>query len=100
MIILNTTFFSEEAIADDVRQWIAGVYIPAATKAGIFSQVETARVIDPVEPGVRNMAVRCAGTDLEAMRRWHDSTASLVKDDLASRWGQRVLWFTTYLEPI
>lgn len=100
MIILNTTFFAEEQVAPAVLQWLREIYVKAAEAAGIFSVVELARITEPVEPGAVSFACRCCCHSAAEARRWHDSAAVLVRDELQSRWGQRVLWFTTYMEQL
>lgn len=100
MTILNTTFFADDTMAQHLRLWLEQTYIPAARQAGIFTHIEAAHVTEPVEPGVKNIAVRCAGADLEQARQWHDNTAAEIRNSLAAQCGQHVVWFTTYLETI
>ena len=98
MIILNTTFFAEEAVAPELLAWLRNVYVKAVEAAGLFTGVELVRVLEPSEPGAVSFACRCGCGSLDAARSWHDSSAVLVRDELKQRWGQRVLWFTTYME--
>lgn len=98
MIILNTTFFAEEAIAPAVLAWLRDVYVKSVETAGLFTDVELVRVIEPSEPGAVSFACRCACDSLEVARSWHDSSAVIVRDELHRLWGQRALWFTTYME--
>lgn len=98
MIILNTTFFAEEAIAPAVLGWLRDVYVKSVEAAGLFTDVELVRVIEPSEPGAVSFACSCACGSLEAARSWHDSSAVIVRDELHRLWGQRALWFTTYME--
>ncbi|MDY3858636.1 MAG: DUF4286 family protein [Muribaculaceae bacterium] len=100
MIILNTTFFAEEPLTEEISRWLASVYLPAIHESGLFESAECARVLEPAEPGAVSFACRCVTHDLSAARRWHDDTAALLRDDLSARWGQRVVWFTTYMEVI
>ena len=32
--------------------------------------------------------------------RWHDETACFLRDDMTARWGERAMFFTTYLKLI
>lgn len=100
MIILNTTFFAEEALADALHGWIRETYLPAAREAGVFSDVEAVRILGQAEPGAVSFAVRCVAPDIDTARQWHDNKAAAVRDALHGRWGQRVVWFSTYMETI
>jgi hypothetical protein len=33
-------------------------------------------------------------------KRWHDGEAATLRQDMVSRWGQKALFFTTYLSLI
>lgn len=101
MVILNTTFFAEESLAQQVATWLAEVYARSAEESGIFAgKPEIARILSPTEPGAVSFACRCVCGSVEEAGRWHDSTASLLKDDVHARWGSRVVWFTTYMETL
>lgn len=101
MTILNTTFFAEEQLAGELSCWLCDVYAKAIADAGIFDgPAETARVVEPAEPGTVSFACRARCGSVEAARRWHGTTAALLRDDLHTRWGERVVWFTTYMEEI
>lgn len=98
MIILNTTFFAEEAIGAELLRWLRDVYVKAVEAAGIFTAVELVRVLEPLEPGAVSFACRCECDSLDVARSWHDSSAVLVKDEMMRLWGQHALWFTSYME--
>ena len=59
MIILNTTFFAEEAVAPELLAWLRNVYEKAVEAAGLFTGVELVRVLEPSEPGAVSFACRC-----------------------------------------
>ena len=40
--------------------------------------------------------MRCE--NLNDATRWHDVDATALRNEIKSRWGQRVLFFTTYME--
>lgn len=100
MIILNTTFFAEESLGDQLHGWIKETYLPAARRTGLFTDVEAVRILDQPEPGAVSFAVRCTANDLDSAREWHDNDGAGARDALHTRWGQRVVWFTTYMETI
>ena len=98
MIILNTTFISADSRLGDFMAWARKVYLPALDAAGIFSGATMARVLAQIEPGTTSVAIQARAASLEEATRWHDETASLLKDDLSARFAGEVLFFTTYME--
>ena len=57
-----------------------------------------AKVLTQVEPDTVSIAVQLEATSIEEASRWHDNTAALLRDDLHARWGDRLMFFTTYME--
>lgn len=100
MIILNTTFAIERSLYDSVVQWIADVYVPAATNTGLFSSPRIARIITNDHPETVSVACEMACQSLAEAVRWHDQTATLLRQDLHRRWGNRVLEFSTFMETV
>lgn len=98
MTILNTTFIVADHLMDQFLGWARQAYIPALREAGIFSDPTMAKVLAQVEPGATSIAIQARCGELSAVTRWHDETAALLKDDLTARFGQQVLFFTTYME--
>ncbi len=100
MYILNTTFSVHKSIRSEFNLWIRKVYIPAATATGILSNPQLARVIGTDDPDSSSYAMQFKAQSLREAVRWHDETAVLLRDDMHARFGERVLFFTTYLEVI
>lgn len=100
MIILNTTFIVESSLENAFVEWARSVYVPAMAAVEIFGPATVAKVLTQIEPGATSFAVQATASGLEEARRWHDETAALLRDDLAARYGERVLHFTTYMEVI
>lgn len=100
MTILNTTFFVEETLLKDFLRWLRDVYVKAAMATGVFTSHRVARVLNEGEPGVVSVACELRGDSLSECARWHDDTASLLRDNMHSIWGQRVMYFTSYLQEI
>ena len=98
MILLNTTFIVADNRLPEFEKWARETYLPALDDAGIFSSPLTARVLACVEPGTTSIAIQAQAPDLAEATRWHDETASLLKDDLQARFQGQALFFTTYME--
>ena len=100
MIILNTTFVVERAIYDAFVGWLKELYVPAALATGLFSSSRLAQILSNDEPGVISIACELQGESLSECVRWHDETALLLRNDMAARWGEKAMFFTTYLKKI
>lgn len=98
MTILNTTFIVADHLMEQFLAWARQAYMPALRAAGIFTAPTMAKVLAKVEPGTTSIAIQARCHALEEATRWHDETAALLKDDLTARFGQQVLFFTTYME--
>lgn len=98
MILLNTTFIVADNRLPEFEKWARETYLPALGDAGIFSSPLMARVLGCVEPGTTSIAIQAQAPDLAEATRWHDETASLLKDDLQARFQGQALFFTTYME--
>lgn len=100
MYILNTTFVIPEPRLKEFTRWVREVYEKALDDAGIFTGVTLAKVLTQVEPDTVSVAVQTRMESLEEAKKWHDTTAVLLKDDLRSRFLGQALFFTTYMEEL
>ncbi len=98
MTLLNTTFVIHAPLEAEFLQWVRETYLPSAMATGIFGAPTVARVLTRIEPETESIAVQLPATDADDAQRWHDETASLLRDDLQARWGDRMMFFTTYME--
>ena len=100
MIILNTTFVIHAPLETEFIKWVDEVYLPSAHAAGVFGKPTVARVLTRIEPETESIAVQLPADDQKRAEHWHDETASLLRDDLHARWGDRMMFFTTLMEVI
>lgn len=98
--ILNTSFHMESPIAEAFIKWAKNDYIKAALECEHFSNPVIARIMTETEPGVTGYAVHLETDDLEAASRWHDAEASELKGVLSRRFGQRIVFFSTFMEVV
>lgn len=96
--ILNTTFIVADTLMDQFLAWARQTYLPALRETPAFADPTMAKVLAQVEPGATSVAIQARARSLEEATRWHDETASLLKDDLLARFKGQVLFFTTYME--
>ena len=90
----------ESPIAEDFIKWAKNDYIKAALECEHFSNPVIARIMTETEPGVTGYAVHLETDDLEAASRWHDAEASELKGVLSRRFGQRIVFFSTFMEVV
>lgn len=100
MIILNTTFVVSTAVEASFLRWLEDTYVPAMAQAGIFTRPTLARVLAQIEPRTDSYALQARCGSFDRALRWHDVTAAPLRDDIKTRWGDRVLPFTTFLEEL
>lgn len=98
MTILNTTFIVADPLMEQFLEWAGQTYLPALREASVFTAPTMAKVLAQVEPGTTSIAIQARARSLDEATRWHDETASLLKDDLLARFKGQVLFFTTYME--
>ncbi|MDE6066088.1 MAG: DUF4286 family protein [Duncaniella sp.] len=100
MIILNTTFYVHESIDGEFRRWIECEYFPSASAHGGLEQPVMAKILMEPQEGMNGYAVQCLAPDIAKAQSWHDSHAAELRGALSAKFGQKVLFFTTYMERI
>lgn len=98
MYILNTTFHVDNRVRRDFLDWARKVYMPAAIDTGLFGSARLLRVLTDTDSEGVSFALQMDCESISEARRWHDETATLLRDDMSQRWGDKVLFFTTYLK--
>ncbi|MBQ8773450.1 MAG: DUF4286 family protein [Muribaculaceae bacterium] len=99
MILLNTTFHVEKSIEKDFINWVKTTYIPVALSSGIVKDALFTRILAESEGGTA-YAVQFKSIDIATAEQWHDTDAQKLKSDISQRWGQRILYFSTYMDII
>lgn len=98
--LMNTTFVVHVSLTERFIRWAREVYLKAAADSGIFGEPLMMRVHQEVDPQADSIAVQLPAANLDDATRWHDETAAMLKDVLRARWGEGVLFFTTYMTVI
>lgn len=97
MIILNTTFYVHESIDRLFHQWLQQEYLPSAMKAGL-GEPSVARLLMEPQEGMSGYAVQFVSESIESAQTWHDNEAASLRGLLSEKHGERILFFTTYME--
>lgn len=98
MIILNTTFHVHESVADSFKAWVRLTYFPqAANESNLLNPVFT-RLLIEVHEGYESFAVQLMAPTIDDAVNWHDGKAAELRAILNNKYGEKVLFFTTYME--
>ncbi|MDE6371825.1 MAG: DUF4286 family protein [Duncaniella sp.] len=100
MIILNTTFFVPEHLAEELICWVKETYFLSAINEGALTDPSMARLLDVPEEGMAGFAVQLLARDIDFAKEWHDGRGGVLRSYLAERYPQEVLFFTTYMEKL
>lgn len=100
MIILNTTFYVHQSIDAQFRRWIDETYFPSALTEGNLSNPLFAKLLLEPQDGMSGYAVQVMAYTPEEAATWHDGVGGELRNDLMARFGQNILFFTTYMESI
>lgn len=98
--ILNTSFHMEASITDEFLEWVKNDYIKQALTCSYFTNPVVARILTETEPGVVGYAVHLETDNLKSATCWHDREASDLKAVLSRRFGQRIVFFSTFMEVV
>lgn len=100
MIIINTTFHVHHSVEADFLQWLRSEYVVSATGDGGLVRPVLSRVMAETDPGSTGYALQMQAESMEEASGWYDGKASVLRVRMWDRWGERVLFFTTYLEVV
>jgi hypothetical protein len=100
MIIINTTFHVEDTIKNEFVEWLRNTYKPRAMASGIFTSPSLSAILADHGDGASAYAYQMQTPTLKQAIEWHDNQGDQLRREMSERWGQRALFFTTYLETI
>lgn len=98
--LVNTTFFADEDLSNELLEWLRADYIAAINASGIFAEPLLLEITAHREPGTVSYAVQALGLDDDKAAEWSDSNGARLACDAAARWAGRVLCFTTIMNVI
>ena len=100
MILINTTFYVGATAEAEFHAWVREQYFPCALAEEGFARPYYARLMLEPQEGMTGYAVQICAPTHEAAVAWHDNAAAKLRGDLSNRFGQQILFFTTYMEEI
>lgn len=100
MIILNTTFHVHLSVIDSFKKWVREEYFPIAVQCKGLSNPLFSKILIEVQEGYASFAVQISASDIDVAANWHDGKAAKLRGVLEKKYGDKVLYFTTYLETL
>ena len=97
MIILNTTFYVHESIDSLFLNWVRQEYIPSALEHGLTEPTVAHLLMGP-QDGMSGYAVQVVSDSISHAQSWHDEEAATLRDTVRGKHGEKILFFTTYME--
>lgn len=99
MILVNTTFHVESGLESEWIDWAHGVYIATAVSAG-YRHPLLMRIFSREDNGGTTYALQIQCDGPREAADWLDRLQPGLLDEIAGRWQQRVLHFTTMMEEV
>lgn len=99
MILYNTTFHLDSAIESDFLAWLQNEFIPVATRSGMTDPL-LCRLSDHIEPGCAAFALHLYAPSADEVDRWRSGAQGRLMTDMATKWRERALAFSTQMEVI
>ena len=100
MYILNTTFLIANEVIDSALNFIETSFLGVACGAAGFSGGRIARVLNSAEDGAESFAVQFETEDIAKAEEWLAAEAQSFFEELRKSFGERVLFFSTWLEVV
>lgn len=101
MLIYNTTFHIEKSVLDKCVSYLKKEYIPAAVESGLLRSPRLHRILPSGnDTGSESYAVQFEAKSMVALRYWMMHHGAALHKEIAERFGQDVVGFSTLLEEI
>ena len=100
MILINTTFHIHCSLRPDFVKWLRERYEPEATRSGVVSNPKAMRVLGGNDADGMSFASQLECASLSDAKKWHDGEGAVLREEMHRLWGDKALFFTTYLEVI
>lgn len=103
MIVFNTTFHVGEAHCQEFLAWLREEYVPRATAHGVLTHPRLHRIMGhrgaDADGGV-SYALQLEVASLGQLQRWNLDVGKDLMARMASRFGSRVVAFSTMMEKL
>lgn len=100
MIIYNTTFSVEEGLNNQFLEFIGKEYIPTAIKGNMISSPRLSLIHSADAEAGLSYALEFKVANIEILELWNNKTGKELIIMLMTKFQQKVLCFSTVLQPI
>lgn len=101
MYLFNTTFYVDDTVMSEWKEWLQTTYFPLMQAGGTFSNPLVYRVHSlQDEDGSSSIAVQFSVQTMEDIRQWEVETNARIEQSVLRIFGTKVLHFWTVLEPL
>lgn len=100
MIILNTSFHVHVSLDSKFRDWVRTQYIKSALNSRLLKSPRFASIMIEVQEDCMSYAVSFEAETIEKAVEWHDGAGATLRAELHQRFGEGVVFFTTYMEEL
>lgn len=103
MIVFNTTFHVGEAHCQEFLAWLREEYVPRATAHGVLTHPRLHRIMVhrcADADGCVSYALQLEVASLGQLQRWNLAVGKDLMARMASRFGSRVVAFSTMMEKL
>ena len=99
MIIFNTTYHVENSVLNEFIEFLKSDFIPAAETGSEMTHARLVKILSHQEEGT-SLALQFDVAIPEKLDDWYEATGDALNEKLQSRFGQKVLGFSTLMEEI
>ena len=97
MIIYNVTSQVAPEILELWMEWMEKYHLPKVIATNYFEDISILKVrMD--QPSDPTFVVQYKATSKEVLQKYLDKESSFYKDEICQKFGEKVLFFETYLE--
>lgn len=97
MILYNTTFHVSDRLVSDFLTWLGQNYVGTALDAGLSSPA-LMKLVDHIEEGWTSFALHLYAPTVDDVRDWECGERQRLHTEIATKWGENVLSFSTPME--
>lgn len=100
MIVYNTTFHIEKDILKESLEYLKTDYIPRAAASGFLLRPRFMRILNTSEDEGVSYSVQFHVKNVDTLNFWLKSEGAGMQKELVTRFGSRIVGFSTLLEEI
>ena len=97
--IFNTTFCMEDSDTQVFLSWLKAEFLPALTSNGMASDPVLSKVLAATELGEgQSLSLQLRVADDASLEKWQSAEWPRLEASVVSKFGRRVLLFSTVME--